>query len=38
MTSYVVSEVYAVMYVVLSKEEKHMPPWKLVSTTEYKTL
>ena len=39
MTGYVVvPEVCAVMYVVLNKEDKHVPSWKLVSATEYKTL
>ena len=32
--SIVISEVYALMYVVLSKEEKHVPYSELVGTTK----
>jgi len=39
MTGYVVvPEEHAVMYVVLSKKEKHLPSGKLVNTTERITL
>jgi len=34
----VISEVVALMYVVLSKAEKHVPYEELVGTTECKTL
>ena len=34
----VISEVVAVMYVVVSKAEKHVPCGELVGTTECKTL
>lgn len=36
--SVVVSEVDAVMYVVLNEEEKHVPCGELVGTVEYITL
>jgi hypothetical protein len=33
-----ISDVDAVMYVILSKAESHMPYWELVGTTECLTL